>query len=328
MFRPIIRSALSTNRKIVAGNNNNTNNTFLRSVTVVGNSTSSSSSSSVITVSSRPASSSSSSSSSSAPSISVVHVPSLSTRLHYNKNNTYGIIATPQSHYRRWLSDTKSSTSSASSSSEEEEEDNKEKDSKDSSSSDDDDAVAYEEEEKEESGGEEKSQSVVDIEVEKLKADVADLKNQLLRSYAEQENIRTIARNDVNAAKDFSTKSFAKSLLEVSDNLDRALESVNSSEEQQQTQTQNKTTDSTETLKIFVEGIELTNSGLLKAFKSNGVEAYSDTIGDEFNPDKHQALMEYADPTKTAGTIGVIMKKGYTLNGRVLRPAEVGVIKK
>jgi len=79
-----------------------------------------------------------------------------------------------------------------------------------------------------------------------------------------------------------------------------------------------------------VEGIELTNSGLMKAFKSNGVEALEDTLGDEFNPDKHQALMEYADPTgtKTPGTIGVVMKKGYTLNGRVLRPAEVGVIKK
>ena len=47
-----------------------------------------------------------------------------------------------------------------------------------------------------------------------------------------------------------------------------------------------------------------------------------------FDAEKHQALMEYADPKATPGTVGVVMKKGYTLNGRVLRAAEVGVIKK
>ncbi|OEU08180.1 GrpE nucleotide exchange factor, partial [Fragilariopsis cylindrus CCMP1102] len=163
-------------------------------------------------------------------------------------------------------------------------------------------------------------------EVQKLKMELVDLKNQLLRSLAEQENIRNIARNDVKAAKDFSTKSFAKSMLEVADNLDRALESVVTSPETTSS-TSNDTNN--DTLKSFVEGIELTNSGLLKALQSNGVEAYCEQPGDEFNPDKHQALMEYIDPdpTKSAGTIGVVMKKGYTLNKRVLRPAEVGVIK-
>jgi len=120
--------------------------------------------------------------------------------------------------------------------------------------------------------------------------------------------------------------------LEVSDNLDRALESVTTTTkdnmENDEPQSDADYDSLTDTFKSFVEGIELTNSGLIKAFKSNGVEAIEDTLGDEFNPDKHQALMEYADPTKTSGTIGVVMKKGYTLNGRVLRPAEVGVIKK
>lgn len=154
-------------------------------------------------------------------------------------------------------------------------------------------------------------------EAEKLKEELAEMKNQLLRSLAEQENIRSIARRDVEAAKNFSVKSFAKSLLEVADNLDRALDSVDEAE-----------TAKNETLKTFVEGIEMTGSGLVKALKSNGVEAFCEEPGEEFDAEKHQALMEYEDPKATPGTVGVVMKKGYMLNGRVLRAAEVGVIKK
>lgn len=154
-------------------------------------------------------------------------------------------------------------------------------------------------------------------EVEKLNEELKDMKNQLLRSLAEQENIRSIARRDVEAAKNFSVKSFAKSLLEVADNLDRALDSVDEAEAAKN-----------ETLKTFVEGIEMTGSGLVKALKSNGVEAFCEEPGEEFDAEKHQALMEYEDPKATPGTVGVVMKKGYMLNGRVLRAAEVGVIKK
>ena len=81
-------------------------------------------------------------------------------------------------------------------------------------------------------------------------------------------------------------------------------------------------------LQSFIEGIEMTNTGLIKAFKSNGVESYCERPGDDSDADKHQALMEYVDPAKPSGTIGTVMKKAYTLNGRVLRAAEVGVIKK
>jgi molecular chaperone GrpE len=253
----------------------------------------------------------------------------LTTQLHNNKNNNnnlYGVIAvTPQSsssssssHYRRWFSDAGKTTASTD---EEDNENNKDKDDNDT-----DDAVA--EEDGANSTDDEVSNEASEIEIiNKLKNELSDMKNQLLRSLAEQENIRSIARRDVQTAKDFSTKSFAKSLLEVADNLDRALESVNNDTEE------STTTDSAEqnsTLKSFVEGIELTNIGLIKSLQSNGVESFCELPGDEFNPDKHQALMEYVDPTSKLlpGTIGVVMKKGYTLNKRVLRPAEVGVIKK
>jgi len=162
--------------------------------------------------------------------------------------------------------------------------------------------------------------------------EIAELKNQLLRSLAEQENIRAIARRDVQAARDFSTKSFAKSLLEVADNLERALDSVNLEEHQTEETVADPRARRSQILRpvlhSFVEGIELTHTGLVKALAANGIVAYCDEPGDPFDADKHQALMEYSDPTQPAGTVGTVMKKGYTLNGRVLRAAEVGVIKK
>ena len=205
-------------------------------------------------------------------------------------------VATPQSHYRRWLSD--DANKEASGTAEEKE----------------DDAKTTEEAASEaEEAAEDDGQS----ETDKLKEEVTEMKNQLLRSLAEQENIRSIARRDVEAAKNFSVKSFAKSMLEVADNLDRALDSVDQEEASKN-----------DTLKTFLEGIEMTGNGLVKALKSNGVTPFCEEPGDEFDAEKHQALMEYEDPKATPGTVGVVMKKGYMLNGRVLRAAEVGVIKK
>jgi molecular chaperone GrpE len=156
----------------------------------------------------------------------------------------------------------------------------------------------------------------VDDVTKQLQQQIQDLKDQLLRSLAEQENIRNIARNDVSAANQFAIKKFAKSLLDVADNLDRALDSVSE---------QDKTSD---TFHTFYQGIEMTQQGLLKALEANGCKAMALQPGDAFNPELHSALMEYPDPTLEAGTVGQVIKKGYTLNNRVLRPAEVGVVKK
>jgi len=306
MFRPVFQSStLSVRRQV--------NNFSIRAATVTATATP--------VVGNNPTSTSTTTTRSAS---------TLTTQLHNNKNNNnnlYGVIAvTPQSsssssssssHYRRWFSDAGKTTASTD---EEDNENNKD--------DNDDDAVAEEDGTTTETDAAADASEASEIEIiNKLKNELSDMKNQLLRSLAEQENIRSIARRDVQTAKDFSTKSFAKSLLEVADNLDRALESVNNDTEE------STTTDSAEqnsTLKSFVEGIELTNIGLIKSLQSNGVESFCELPGDEFNPDKHQALMEYVDPTSKLlpGTIGVVMKKGYTLNKRVLRPAEVGVIKK
>lgn len=151
---------------------------------------------------------------------------------------------------------------------------------------------------------------------QELEQQVKDLKNQLLRGLAEQENTRRIAKKDVQSAKNFAVTSFAKSLLDVSDNLSRALESVPEEEKEKNA-----------VLSNLYEGIQMTEAGLLKAFEKNGLIRYGE-VGDVFDPNKYEALFEYPDPEKEAGSVGQVMKKGFMLNDRVVRPAEVGVVKK
>lgn len=151
---------------------------------------------------------------------------------------------------------------------------------------------------------------------QELEQQVKDLKNQLLRGLAEQENTRRIAKQDVQSAKNFAVTSFAKSLLDVSDNLSRALESVPEEEKEKNA-----------VLSNLYEGIQMTEAGLLKAFEKNGLIRYGE-VGDVFDPNKYEALFEYPDPEKEAGSVGQVMKKGFMLNDRVVRPAEVGVVKK
>jgi len=152
-------------------------------------------------------------------------------------------------------------------------------------------------------------------EVMKLEGEIKTMKDQLLRSYAEQENTRAIAKRDVSEARQFAIKSFAKSLLEVSDNLQRALDSVPASDVEANPQ-----------LKTLYEGVQMTNTGLLKAFAGNGLKKYCEVPGDKFDPSLHSALMQYPDPSKEPNTVGQVISVGFTLNDRVLRPAEVGVI--
>lgn len=151
-----------------------------------------------------------------------------------------------------------------------------------------------------------------------LEQQVKDLKDNLLRSLAEQENTRRIAKRDVEQARSFAISSFAKSLLETSDNLSRALDAV--PEELRHDH------DHHPVLATLYEGITMTDDGLTKAFTKNGLEKFG-VAGEKFDPNLHEALFEYPDPAGEPGSIGQVMKKGFMLNQRVLRPAEVGVVK-
>jgi molecular chaperone GrpE len=148
--------------------------------------------------------------------------------------------------------------------------------------------------------------------LEKLENEKKDLKDQLLRAIAEQENTRRIARRDVQAAKDFASQGFAKSLLDVSDSLGYALEAAKGDDA---------------SLESLIEGVELTRGQLVKAFGAQGVEEFG-AVGDAFDPGLHEALFEYPDDEKEAGTVGQVVKTGFTMKGRTIRAAQVGVVKK
>ncbi|GMI34745.1 hypothetical protein TeGR_g6297 [Tetraparma gracilis] len=153
---------------------------------------------------------------------------------------------------------------------------------------------------------------------EALAAEKAALKDQLLRSLAEQENIRGIAKRDMEAARNFATTKMAKSLLDVSDNLARALEAV---PEEKRGDAANPD------LVSLYEGVSMTEALLVKSFAANNLLRFGE-VGDAFDANEHNAMFEYEDETKEGGTIGQIMKVGFKLNGRVIRAADVGTVKK
>lgn len=169
---------------------------------------------------------------------------------------------------------------------------------------------------------------------EELQNEVSNLKNQLLRSLAEQENTRRIAKRDIDSARQYAITSFAKNLLDTSDNLSRAMESVpmellSTQEENDDGINDDKVKVLSQTLTTLYEGIKMTEDGLIKSFEKNGLVRYGN-VGDVFDPNLHNALYEYVDNEKKEqpGSIGQIVKKGFMLHGRTIRPAEVGVIKK
>ena len=159
-----------------------------------------------------------------------------------------------------------------------------------------------------------------DAMIAQLESQIKDLKDSLLRSLAEQENTRRIAARDVANAKSYAISSFAKSLLDTSDNLTRALDAVPSDMRYDKV--------GHPILANLYEGISMTDDGLNKAFEKNGLVKFG-TRGEKFDPNMHDALFEYPDATSDVapGHIGQVMKVGFMLNNRVIRPAEVGVIK-
>ena len=148
-----------------------------------------------------------------------------------------------------------------------------------------------------------------------LEETVKGEKDRVLRAYAEMENVRRIAKNDVSNAREYANQSFAKGLLDVADNLERALGSVEEKDVSKESPL----------LKTLLEGVSMTDKELKKVFQKHGVSQYA-AVGDVFDPELHDALFQYQDPEKEAGTIGQVIKTGFKYKDRVLRPAQVGAI--
>ena len=148
-----------------------------------------------------------------------------------------------------------------------------------------------------------------------LEAELDRTKDQMLRSVAEADNARKRALRDREDASKFAISSFAKGLLDVSDNLRRALEAMPG--------------DLMETeprLKNLVDGIKATERELLRSFEKNGIKKL-EPLDEQFDPNFHEVMFEMPGTGKPPGTITQVMEVGYVLHGRLLRPARVGVAK-
>lgn len=148
-----------------------------------------------------------------------------------------------------------------------------------------------------------------------LAKEAADLKDRLLRTLADMENLRRRTEREVADARSYAIAGFAEDLVGVVDNMNRALEVAADSK-----------TAIDGAAKAIVEGVELTERELLKVLEKHGVKKF-DPRGAKFDPNLHQALFEMPDPNMPSGTVAQVIQPGYMIGDRVLRPARVGVSK-
>jgi len=149
-----------------------------------------------------------------------------------------------------------------------------------------------------------------------LAKEAADVKDRLLRTLADMENLRRRTEKEVADARTYGITAFARDILAVADNMDRALKALDA-----------EIRDKADAgVKALLDGVELTERELIKVMEKHGI-AKIEPLGQKFDPNLHQAMYEVADPSVPAGTVVQIVQPGYTIGGRVLRPALVAVAK-
>jgi molecular chaperone GrpE len=148
-----------------------------------------------------------------------------------------------------------------------------------------------------------------------LEAEVASLKDQLLRAMAETENVRRRAQREREDTLKYAAVPVIKDVLAVADNLQRALDSV-----------PEELVADNEQMKNLRLGVEMTHKELQSVFERHGIRTIS-PLGERLDPHLHEALYEVEDPSKPAGTVVQIVQAGYRLHDRLLRAARVGISK-
>ncbi len=145
--------------------------------------------------------------------------------------------------------------------------------------------------------------------------EATEMKDRLLRTLAEMENLRKRTEREVADARTYGVAAFARDMLDIADNIRRALEAVPAA-----------AGEGDSGLKTLVDGVELTERALLKSLEKNGVRRF-DPKGEKFNPNLHQAMYEVPDGTVAPGTVAQVIQAGFMIGERVLRPALVAVAK-
>src|SRR5215472_2445444 len=163
-------------------------------------------------------------------------------------------------------------------------------------------------------GSEAQTPVPLDEQIRRAEAEAADLKDRLLRALAETENVRRRAERERTDAAKYGVTQLARDLLDVADNLRRAIESV------PETQVRDDAT------RNLLAGVAATERALLAAFERHGIRRL-DPKGERFDHNLHQAIFEAENTGKPAGTVVEVLQPGYLLHDRLLRPAMVGVAK-
>ncbi len=153
-----------------------------------------------------------------------------------------------------------------------------------------------------------------DAEVELLKAEVASLKDRVLRGLADTENLRKRAEREAKDARDYAITKFARDIVSVADNLARALQAV-PAEERAALESGHK---------AVMEGVEATERELTAVLGRHGVTQI-DPQGEKFDPHFHQAIAEVPGSGQAPGTVVSVVQTGYRIGERLLRPAMVTV---
>ena len=156
-----------------------------------------------------------------------------------------------------------------------------------------------------------------EIDYSELEEKLKEAENQILLSLADNDNLRKRFDREKEDLSNYVISSFAKEILSVLDNLERALKSIDLDELKK----------SDQNISQFVEGIELTEKQIITVFEKFKIEKIN-SLDQNFDPNLHQAMFEVENPDKQPGIITEVVQEGYRIGDRLLRPAMVGVVKK
>lgn len=165
----------------------------------------------------------------------------------------------------------------------------------------------------EESGADSKAETEEPSgEIQTLRAELEKTRDQMLRAMAEAENARKRAAREKEDSTKYAISGFARDLLDVADNMRRALDAAPE--------------ETGEQVQGLIQGVEATEREMLKIFEKHGIRKI-EPMGEIFDPNYHEVMFETPGTGQPPGTIIQVLETGYVLNGRLLRPARVGVAK-
>lgn len=151
------------------------------------------------------------------------------------------------------------------------------------------------------------------VEIERLEAENAKLKEQLVRALAETENLRKRSDRQIEEAQSYGMSGFARDLVDVLENLHRAMAAL-----------PEEGREDSPMLANLITGVEMTLNNMMNTFEKHGIQRL-DPMGEKFDHNTHQAIARIPDPDHEPGTVVQVIQAGYTVKDRLLRPAMVGV---